>query len=241
LALQLYSAVNHNSTSSTRTLFFRMGNNLGFQNDWKTVLDNTNISSFAVPLSGGVNLSNGLSFTGYNSPTAITVGSGDVNWAFGGYHDNGAQYWMQVRYYGVNDDSRGFRVLNMNGGTVDFRVNGGGNGIFRGDVTAYSDIRVKENITTVDNALFKLCSLRGVYYNRTDINSDKRKVGVIAQETLEVLPEVVSEGNDGMYTVAYGNMAGLFIEAIKELKAENDIQKTEIEELKDLVQQLINR
>ena len=226
LSLQLFSAVNHNSTSSTRTLFFRMGNNLGFQNDWKTLLDNTNYSSYAVPLSGGVNLSNGLSFTGYNTPNAITVGSGDVNWSFGCYADGSAQYWMQVKYYGVGDDNRGFRIFNVNGSTVDFRVNGSGNGIFRGDVTAYSDARVKENIITVDNALSKVLALRGVYYNRIDTDNSIRKIGVIAQETLPIIPEVVTKGNDEIYTVAYGNMAGLFIEAIKE-------QQTQIEELKN--------
>jgi hypothetical protein len=41
LSLQLYSTINHNSTSSTRSLYFRMGNNLGFQNDWRRVLDNS--------------------------------------------------------------------------------------------------------------------------------------------------------------------------------------------------------
>jgi hypothetical protein len=225
LSLQLFSTVNHNSTSSTRTLYFRMGNNLGFQNDWKALLDSTNYSSYAVPLSGGVNLSNGLSFTGYNTPNAITVGSGDVNWSFGSYADGGAQYWMQVKYYGTNDDNRGFRIFNVNGSTIDFRVNGSGNGIFRGDVTAYSDARVKENIVTVDNALNKVLSLRGVYYNRIDTENSIRKIGVIAQETLPIIPEVVTKGNDEMYTVAYGNMAGLFIEAIKELKAENDALK----------------
>ena len=51
------------------------------------------------------------------------------------------------------------------------------------------------------------------------------KMGVIAQEVLEVIPEVVQQDNEGKYSVAYGNMNGLLIEAIKELKAE-------IEELK---------
>ena len=69
LALQLWSAVNHASTSSTRTLYFRMGNNLGFQNDWKTLLDNTNYSSYALPTTGGTISGNLLLNTsGGNSP-----------------------------------------------------------------------------------------------------------------------------------------------------------------------------
>ena len=101
------------------------------------------------------------------------------------------------------------------------------------DVIAFSDRRVKENIVTVDNALNKVAKLRGVNYTRKDIKDKSTKLGVIAQEVLEVLPEVVEKDHEGKYSVAYGNMAGLFIEAIKELKAEVDSLKQEIKELKN--------
>jgi hypothetical protein len=100
-----------------------------------------------------------------------------------------------------------------------------------GNVVAYSDVRKKTNIVTVDNAVDTVLKLRGVYYNRIETNDEKvdpnkRQIGVIAQEINEVLPEVVTYAKDvDEYGVQYGNMAGLFIEAIKELKAE-------IEELK---------
>ena len=100
------------------------------------------------------------------------------------------------------------------------------------DVIAFSDKRVKENIITVNNALNKVTKLRGVTYTRKDIDDKTTKIGVIAQEVLEVLPEVVKKDDVGMYSVAYGNMAGVFIEAIKELKAEVDSLKQEIKELK---------
>ena len=100
------------------------------------------------------------------------------------------------------------------------------------DVIAFSDRRVKENIITIDNALDKVTKLRGVTYTRKDINDKSTKVGVIAQEVLEVLPEVVQKDDRGLYSVAYGNMAGVFIEAIKELKAEVDSLKQEIKQLK---------
>ena len=93
------------------------------------------------------------------------------------------------------------------------------------DVIAYSDRRIKENIVTIDNALEKVTKLRGVTYTRKDIEDKSTKVGVIAQEVLEVLPEVVSKDDEGKYSVAYGNMAGVFIEAIKEL--ENRIKELE--------------
>ena len=90
------------------------------------------------------------------------------------------------------------------------------------DVIAYSDARAKDNVKTVENALAKVTSLRGVTYTRNDIEDKSTKMGVIAQEVLKVLPEVVREGTDGYYSVAYGNIVGVLIEAIKELKAEID-------------------
>jgi hypothetical protein len=100
------------------------------------------------------------------------------------------------------------------------------------DVIAFSDKRVKENIVTVENALDKVTKLRGVTYTRKDIGDKTTKLGVIAQEVLEVLPEVVSIDDEDKHSVAYGNMAGVFIEAIKELKAEVDSLKKEIKQLK---------
>ena len=99
-----------------------------------------------------------------------------------------------------------------------------------GNVTAYSDIRVKTNIEKIDNALDKVCQLSGYTFDRTDTTDVKRQTGVIAQELVKVLPEAViggpTEDNpDALYSVAYGNIVGLLIEAIKELKAE-------VEELK---------
>jgi hypothetical protein len=94
------------------------------------------------------------------------------------------------------------------------------------DVIAFSDARVKDNVETITNALAKVISLRGVYYNRNDIEDKSRKVGVIAQEVKEILPEVVQQDNKGNYSVAYGNMVSIFIEAIKEQQSQiDDLQK----------------
>ena len=102
-----------------------------------------------------------------------------------------------------------------------------------GDVIAFSDKRVKTNIKTIDNGLEKISKLRGVSYNRTDIDDKSNKIGVIAQEVKEVLPEVVNYDDEkDLFGVDYGKMSGVFIEAIKELKAEVDSLKQEIKELK---------
>jgi hypothetical protein len=114
----------------------------------------------------------------------------------------------------------------------------GGSIYSTGDVVAYSDGRKKTNIVTVDSALDKVAKLRGVYYNRIPesdpkIDPDRREIGVIAQEVNEVLPEVVTYAKDvDEYGVKYGNFAGLFIEAFKELQAEVKSLHAEVLELR---------
>ena len=106
-----------------------------------------------------------------------------------------------------------------------------------GNVTAYSDIRVKTNIERIPDALDKVCQLNGYTFDRTDVTLDEqgeptipiRQTGVIAQEVLEVLPEAVTGDEEGHYSVAYGNMVGLLIESVKELKAEIDDLKAQLE------------
>ena len=93
-----------------------------------------------------------------------------------------------------------------------------------GDVIAFSDVRVKENIKTIKNSLDKVSKLRGVEFNK--IGEDEKSIGVIAQEIEKVIPEVVKTDDEGMKSVAYGNISGLLIEAIKELKAEVDLLKS---------------
>ena len=92
-----------------------------------------------------------------------------------------------------------------------------------GTTTNVSDKRLKSNVHVIGNALEKIGKLSGYTFTM----NDKRNAGVIAQEVLEVLPEVVGGSEETTYSVAYGNMAGLFIEAIKELKREIEILKTE--------------
>ncbi len=101
-----------------------------------------------------------------------------------------------------------------------------------GAVIENSDIRVKENIKTIDNAVNKVKALRGVEYNKID--STEKSIGVIAQEIEEVIPQVVREGDQGMKSVAYGNITAVLINAIKE-------QQNQIENLESRIQTLENQ
>jgi hypothetical protein len=117
-----------------------------------------------------------------------------------------------------------------------------------GEVYAYSDRRKKKDIITVDNALNKVLQLRGVYYKRIDNptennddnwNPDTQYIGVIAQETEEVVPELVTYNKaKDEYGVSYGNMGGLFIEAFKDLNDMVKEQKEMIENLKAEIEKL---
>ena len=99
-----------------------------------------------------------------------------------------------------------------------------------GEISASSDSRLKENVELVTDAVNKVKAIRGVTFTRNDKeDAEKRYAGVIAQEVEAVLPEVVSEDENGMKSVSYGNMVSLLIEAIKE-------QQGQIDELKKLLE-----
>ena len=103
-------------------------------------------------------------------------------------------------------------------------ITAAGNITATGDINSKSDERLKENIEEIPDALAKLFSIRGVTFDRID-QPGMRQVGVIAQEVEEVLPEVVEDGPDGFKSVAYGNMVGLLIEAIKDQQKQIDVLK----------------
>lgn len=104
-------------------------------------------------------------------------------------------------------------INNASGGTVQGDIYATGN------VTAYSDRRLKTEIETISHALLKVNNLIG----RTYIKDGKREIGLVAQETQKVIPEVVYEGE--YLSVAYGNIVGLLVEAIKELSKEVEALK----------------
>ena len=106
-----------------------------------------------------------------------------------------------------------------------------GDVVAAGNVTAYSDIRLKDDIQLIKSAVSKCMALQGVTFVMK--GSSEKSTGLIAQEVRRVLPEAVSETEDGVLTLAYGNLAGLFVEAIKELNTEVLKLKSEIKRLKD--------
>ena len=125
------------------------------------------------------------------------------------------------------------------GGSNRFSIDGSGNGVFSGNVTAYgspSDIRLKENVEVIDNALDKVKQLKGITY---DLKSDgNRLTGLIAQDLEKVLPEAVYtekdlETEEEHLAIRYGNTVGLLVEAIKEQQEQIENLTAKVKELED--------
>ena len=113
--------------------------------------------------------------------------------------------------------------LNVGFTSVDdlpYKVSVNGEIYAQSDIIAFSDRRVKSDLEVIPDALNKVLSINGYTFKRSDMpEKNRRYAGVIAQEVLSVLPEVIHETNDGFYHVAYGNMVSILIEAVKELNA----------------------
>lgn len=169
------------------------------------------------------------------------------------YINPGNGYEAMVRYNGgsgntwysgkrttstTQADTSGFHFYSDAGGDTVVGFGTDGTIKAKGDVVAYasSDRQLKDNILPIENALEKVKQIGGYTFDWNDKQTIYKghDVGVIAQEIESVLPEVVTTRDTGFKAVKYEKIVPLLIEAIKE-------QQTQIEELKELVNKLINK
>jgi len=128
-----------------------------------------------------------------------------------------------------------------------------------------SDGRWKKNIRPLELSLDKIANLKGVSYEwKIDEYPDfglmeGKQIGLVAQDVEKEIPELVSEDKDGYKAVSYTKLTAVLVEAVKELKIENENQKkligeqrnqftkqqamfekqqTEIEELRSMIREL---
>ena len=176
------------------------------------------INATTIDVNGNLDVSGTIVGAGaLTCATSITVGSAALTEAELEKLDgitNGTVSASKAVVVDSNKDITGFRNIS-NTGTITT----GGAITASGDITAFSDERLKSDIETIDNALDKVMNMRGVSYTK----QAEKGIGVIAQEIEKVLPEVVTDGE--YKSVAYGNIVGVLIEAIKE-------QQKQIDELK---------
>jgi hypothetical protein len=109
----------------------------------------------------------------------------------------------------------GYTPANKAGDSFTGSISVSGSITATSDITAYSDARLKTDIETITGALDRVRKLRGVTFSRRDTGN--RGVGLIAQELAAIVPEAVMTHEDGLLSVAYGNLVGVLIEAVKDL------------------------
>jgi hypothetical protein len=111
--------------------------------------------------------------------------------------------------------------------------------------TCSSDRRFKKNITPFGPVLDRFAALQPVYYNWRASEFPERHFGeaqtygLVAQDVEQVLPDLVVTGEDGFKAIDYSKLPMLTIEAVKELKAENDDLKRRLAENDDLKRRLV--
>lgn len=218
-----------------------------------TVVDNShnhtiaNVTGLQTVIDSKVNVSGDQTISGVKSFTSTTqfgTSAGtfiaDGNRAIavlGSTTEPAVMTFHRLGAYGFQfgqDTDGHLKMGGWSAGTVRHTWQNNGNYIATGEITAFSDIRLKDNITAIDNSLNKILSIRGVTFTRTDQDDIGRiHMGVIAQEVEQYFPELILEDNTGIKSVNYGAMAGAFIEAFKD-------QQKQIDDLRTMVDKLIN-
>lgn len=179
--------------------------------------------SYTLPIAtdtilGGIKVGTGLSIDGNGVLSASGTGSVNTgaNQQIAWYESDGAEvkglpnaYWDSVSFH------------------VDGRIVAHDSIYSYGDITAFydSDIRLKEDVKTLDNTLEKVSNLRGVSYTwKQEANKEETgtQLGVIAQEVKEQFPELVHERDNGYLAVDYVKLTAVLLQAVKELKEEVD-------------------
>lgn len=196
--------------------------------------DTVTVGAVSVPASGGLNTagaiqafgnissSGNITANGGNLVTTLRVRSGDGTAALPAFSftsDTGNGMFLSAT------DTLGWST----DGVQRLTLNASGDLTATGNVTAYSDRRLKENISPLTGAIEKVLALSGVTFNRKGLQ--RREVGVIAQEVEAVLPEAVFNDAEGFKSVAYGNLVGLLIEAIKDQQRHIDALRRQVEAL----------
>jgi hypothetical protein len=138
-----------------------------------------------------------------------------------------------------NGDSDKFKICTQWAfpGSPVMTIERNGN-LFVQDMFATSDIRKKKNFEPIINSLEIVNKLKGTYFKMINDNNDKRKIGLIAQEVLQVLPEVVIEDSEGFLSISYSPLVALLIETTKEQMKEINVLKEQMQEINVLKEQM---
>ena len=160
----------------------------------------TSSPGYKLDVNGDINLTGSLRING-------------VAQTFGGGGGSGTSQWVTV-----NSTEIHYSGGNVGIGTSDpaHTLHVEGNIYASGNVTAFSDKRKKTNLRIIEDSVKKLEQINGYTYDK----DGTEYTGLIAQEVLHILPQAVVGSEEEGYGLAYGNMVGILVEAIKELSNE---------------------
>jgi hypothetical protein len=168
-----------------------------------------------------------FSSTGNTGPAGVS--SGTLRPTSSTAADGATMSFHRPGVFGLNmglDSDNIFRIGGWSAAVNRLQMNMSGDLTMAGNVTAFSDRRLKTDIVKISDALYKVEQIEGVTFKRID--SGAVGTGVIAQDVQSVLPEAVMVHDDGTLSVAYGNLVGLLIEAVKDLNRELQALKSEV-------------
>ena len=242
----LYFGTPFDSNSAFKAAIIAQGQSTYSRSKMHFCLDNTanNSSAYNASLSNIKMTINSFGYVGINNTNPIgmlTLGNSalagsDGHLVIGKQDNGGGNRHLKMGYndgfsfvlgdYG-NGNTAGtwveqFKIFYTAPANTLICYSDGAVGTKNGNVVSTSDERLKTDIYTIENALEKTLLLRGVNY--TLIQEQTKSIGLIAQEVELIVPEVVHE-YEGIKSIAYSNMIGLLVEAIKELN--NKVNKLE--------------
>lgn len=224
----LPAAGNNFNTMTTSLRMAGGGNNILVNGN------NVEMAAGTVNMGGGtVNLS--------SAAGTINLDGGTVNMGGGSIQGNGQISISSIFTPLTVVSNGGLDAVSVSG---NVRVSNGDidadNRIFgREFIYKASDVRLKHDIVKIDDALDKVMEMRGVYFSWNKDNS--KDVGVVAQEVEKVFPEAVHTSSDGTKGVDYAKLIGPVIEALRDLKQENDALHKELEDQKAELEKLKKR
>lgn len=214
--------------------------------DLVTIKGNGNVGIGTTAPSSKLNLYSTV-YPGVDYQQKIENGSYDAGMKFGVENTtNGA---ASIQSYRVSTSSADILLLNPNGGNVGIGTtspsqlltvyNGTTTGTYTTSGWAHSsDARLKTNVRPIEGALKKVKSLNGVDFNWKNKPDSNNQIGFIAQDVEKIIPEVVVKDTGGNYSMVYGNLTAVLVEAIKELAQKDSMKDIEIQSMKNFIEQL---
>lgn len=175
---------------------------------------------------------------GTNQGAAIVAGTYNdyATYGFGSYQPqyvSPAGQWGIVSYSPVYFHRDQYVMGNVGIGTASPTYKLHVIGRIKSDgINETSDVRLKQNIQPIDNALNKILALQGVTYEwiRPEMEQGMQ-IGLIAQEVEKILPEIVSTDSEGFKSIQYSVLVAVLIEAVKEQQADYDALLLKVEQM----------